>query len=125
MIFYSRGEVMPKLGQFIKEKREEAGLSQKKLGVACGVSDSEIFKIETGVRKNPSWITLCEISKALSFHPFELLLIAGYISESDIHPSLRIHGLEDLNKNELNDVQQYIDFLISKRESKDKLPEEV
>ena len=116
---------MPDLGQFIKEKREEAGLSQKKLGVACGVSDSEIFKIETGIRKNPSWTTLCEIAKALSFHPFELLLVAGYISDKDIHPSSKIHKLDDLNDSELKDVQQFVDFLISKRKTENELQEEV
>ena len=37
---------MPNLGEMIKNKREAAGLSQKRLGTACGLSDSEIMKIE-------------------------------------------------------------------------------
>ena len=46
---------MPNLGEMIKNKREAAGLSQKRLGSACGLSDSEIMKIENGQRKTPSW----------------------------------------------------------------------
>lgn len=46
---------MPNLGEMIKNKREAAGLSQKRLGTACGLSDSEIMKIENGQRKTPSW----------------------------------------------------------------------
>ena len=42
---------MPNLGEMIKNKREAAGLSQKRLGTACGLSDSEIMKIENGQRK--------------------------------------------------------------------------
>lgn len=44
----------------IKNKREAAGLSQKRLGSACGLSDSEIMKIENGQRKTPSWKNLCK-----------------------------------------------------------------
>ena len=45
---------MPEVGQLIKSRREAAGLSQKKLGNACGLSDSEIMKIEKGIRKKPN-----------------------------------------------------------------------
>ena len=76
---------MPNVGTLIKNTRETAGLSQKKLGNACGLSDSEIMKIENGVRQKPNWENLCRIAQALDFHPFKLLLAAGYISENDIH----------------------------------------
>lgn len=108
---------MPDLGQWIKHKREAAGLSLKKLGTACGVSDSEIMKIENGTRKNPNWSTLCEIARILKFHPFEILLVAGYITENDIHPSLKIHGLEKLNTDDVVMLQLFIDFLTMRRNS--------
>ena len=115
---------MPTIGQFIKEKRETAGLSQKKLGQACGVSDSEIMKIESGQRKKPHWITLCKIAHALDFHPFQILLTAGYITEKEIHPNSQIHGLENLNSNELVEVQLFIDFLITRRQNVDNVSKE-
>lgn len=108
---------MPELGEFIKQKRESAGLSFKKLSSTTGLSDTEIMKIENGTRKNPNWNNLCRIAKALDFHPFELLLTAGYISEEDIHPVSRLKGLNDLSENELNTVQLFINFIKTQRNS--------
>lgn len=102
---------MPGLGELIKIRREAAGLSLKRLGVACGVSDSEIMMIENGSRKSPKWATLCEISKTLDFHPFELLLAAGYITEDDIHPNSYIRGLGKLCADDVKMVQLFIEFL--------------
>ncbi|WP_371375532.1 helix-turn-helix domain-containing protein [Sporomusa aerivorans] len=106
---------MPNLGQLIKNKREAAGLSQKKLGIACDLSDSEIMKIENGVRKKPNWENLCRIAQALEFHPFELLLVAGYITKNDIHPNAQLHGLNQLNDSDITYLQLLIDFIISRK----------
>lgn len=108
---------MPNLGQLIKSKREAAGLSQKKLGKACELSDSEIMKIENGTRKKPNWANLCKIAQALSFHPFELLLAAGYISEDDIHPSTLLNGLEKLSDRDIEYLQLLVDFMISRKDA--------
>ncbi len=113
---------MPNLGQMIKDKREAAGLSQKKLGTACGLSDSEIMKIENGQRKTPSWRNLCRIAQALEFHPFEILLEAGYITENDINPGVRIHGLDKLDDKDIETVQLFVDFVISRKDT-DGIPE--
>lgn len=113
---------MPNLGEMIKEKREAAGLSQKKLGAACGLSDSEIMKIENGQRQTPSWKNLCKIARVLDFHPFEILLAAGYITENDINPGVRFHGLDKLNEKEIETVQLFVDFVIS-RKNTDRIPE--
>jgi len=106
---------MSNLGQLIKIKREAVGLSQKKLGNACRLSDSEIMKIENGVRKKPNWENLCKIAQALNFHPFELLLAAGYISENDIHPSTQLRSLEKLSESDIKNLQLFIDFMISRK----------
>lgn len=106
---------MSDLGLFIKNKRQAFGLSQKRLGSACGLSDTEIMKIENGSRKKPNWENLCKIAKALDLHPFELLLAAGYISEKDVHPSIRLRGLENLDSNEINYLQLLIDFVILRK----------
>ena len=52
---FKRGETMPELGQFLKEKRESSGLSLKRLSSVTGISDSELLKIENGTRKRPGW----------------------------------------------------------------------
>ena len=68
-----------------------------------------------GTRQNPNWKNLCEIAKALDIHPFEFLLEAEYISETDINPIIRLKGLDKLNSSELDLVQLYVDFLLEKR----------
>lgn len=108
---------MPNLGQLIKEHREAAELSQKKLSNACGMSDSTISKIEDGSRPTPQWDTLCKIAKALDFHPFEILLEAGYITKKDIHPNTLIHGLEALDDAEIATVQLFIDFVKMRKDT--------
>lgn len=107
---------MSDLGTLIKLKRQASKLSQKKLGDACGLSDTTISKIEAGCRETPQWNTLCKIAQALSFHPFEILLAAGYITKGDIHPYLRVHDLENLNEDEIEDVQLFIDFLQTRKQ---------
>lgn len=115
---------MSELGEFIKKKRELEKMSQKKLGSACGVSDSEIMKIENGTRKKPNWNTLCKIAQELNFHPFEILLLAGYITENDVHPYCRLKGIELLSPEELETVQLFLDFLITQQKPLEKLKEE-
>ena len=114
---FERGDMMSDLGQFLKDKRNSSGLSLKKLSLATGISDSELSKIEHGVRKNPNWEHLCKIAKALNFHPFEILLIAGYITPKDIHPSLPINGLEDLTEQQLYTCQIFVDFINIQKKS--------
>ncbi len=101
------------IGEYIKERRESLNMSLKKLGDACGVSDSEILKIESGQRKSPNWTTLCKIARALGFHPFELMLKAGYISETDINPALRLKNLNRLSMQNLAFIQTVIDAQVA------------
>ncbi|MFQ9514303.1 MAG: helix-turn-helix domain-containing protein [Eubacterium sp.] len=112
---------MVNIGKFIKEKREAAGFTQEKLAKSCSLQhDSTLNRIENGNRK-VTWEELGEISKVLgNFHIFEALQAAGFLDESEIHPILKIRHLEDLNKNELSDVQQYVDFLIFKKTASQK-----
>lgn len=106
------------IGGYIKERREALGMSLKKLGEASGVSDSEILKIESGQRKTPNWSTLCRIAKSLGFHPFEIMLQAGYISESDINPALKIKGLDRLSLEDLEMVQDLVNTRVAKNARK-------
>lgn len=106
------------VGTFIKKRREAQNISLKKLGEACGVSDSEILKIENGKRKSPNWTTLCKIAKVLNFSPLEILLQAGYISESDINPALRIKGLQYLSQDDIELVQNVVDAQVKKNANK-------
>lgn len=70
------------LGDYLKEKRKEKGLSQRKLAELSGVSNTEISRLESGDRQNPSPKTLKAISPYLGVSYSELLKEAGYIDET-------------------------------------------
>jgi transcriptional regulator with XRE-family HTH domain len=105
-------------GELIKREREAKGLSLKTLGKACGISDSEMLKIENGERKTPNWRTLCKLADQLELHPVELLYAAGYINEKYVEPYNKIHKLEKLDDSGLQTIQLFVDFLISRKGSK-------
>lgn len=113
---YNEVNSVSRIGEYIKEKRELAGYSQKKLAFQCGISDSELHKIEKGIRKKPNWQNLCEIAKHLEIHPLELMREAGYIVEDDIAPIHKIKRLDKLPPDSLELVQLYVDFLIAKHD---------
>lgn len=106
---------MSNIGSYIKQKRDSMGYSLKKLASLSGISDSELLKIEKGERKNPNGKYLSDIAKALEISPFELFLEAGYIEQSDIPQELPFKSIDKLSPSELELVQLFIDFLISKQ----------
>lgn len=59
------------LGQKIRFYRQIAGMTQKELGVACGVNESTIRNYELGNRY-PDSDTIFEISNALEISPYVL-----------------------------------------------------
>lgn len=59
------------LGQKIRFYRQIAGMTQKELGVACGVNESTIRNYELGNRY-PDSNTIFEISNALEISPYVL-----------------------------------------------------
>jgi SOS-response transcriptional repressor LexA len=78
------------LGEFIREKREEQGLSARQLAEMAGVSDAHIIYIETG-RRNPTFGKVMNILDALG------VSVEDYLKESrpgiaNIEPA-QIRGL--------------------------------
>ena len=54
----SRGEIMT-LGEFVKNRRTELGMSRNLLAINTGISHTEVQRIETNERKMPSLKVLC------------------------------------------------------------------
>jgi HTH-type transcriptional regulator, competence development regulator len=82
-------------GQYIKKLRSDNGLSQRDLSAVSGISNAEISRIETGERKNPSYLVLKAISPHLNIPYEKLLQKAGYIdsleeSERFADPNLEV-----------------------------------
>ena len=66
------------LGEFIRERRKEIGVSRNMLATKAGISHTEIHRIETGGRKQPSLKVLCSLADALLVPQEKLLIVAGY-----------------------------------------------
>ena len=66
-----------KLGELIARVRKEKGLSRLKLGEKCGISHTEIARIENGGRAAPSTAHLFAIADALELPRDKLLCAAG------------------------------------------------
>lgn len=71
-----------KLGEWIAETRNENGLSQRQLAELAGLSNTEVWRLESGERKNPSPATLKSLAPHLGVTYEELMAKAGYIEET-------------------------------------------
>jgi transcriptional regulator with XRE-family HTH domain len=65
------------LGEYVRQKREEAGLSQRQLAVAAGVSFSNISRLESGFHASPSPGLLKNIADVLDIDLAEMLSYLG------------------------------------------------
>ena len=65
------------VGMFITEAREKKGISKNQLAELCGVSHTEITRIESGEREVPNPKTLRKISKYIDVNFNELMNAAG------------------------------------------------
>ena len=72
---------MNSLGEMIKDRRLSKGWSKRALAEKAGISHSEVHRIETGERTNPSVPVLNTLAEALGIPKDDLLLIAGYKSD--------------------------------------------
>jgi len=75
------------LGHFIREQRERANLSLRRLADAAGISNPYLSQIERGIRR-PSAEILKRLSRALEISANTLYSRAGLIDEEVIPPSV-------------------------------------
>jgi len=108
---------MAELKTILKDRRDELGLSQDKLGRLIGTNDAFISRIEHG--KEISIDALAKLSDELKIDLIDLLIESGYISSE----SLTKHGLMQwqesayLTEQDCDYIRSFIDSLISKRKS--------
>jgi HTH-type transcriptional regulator, competence development regulator len=68
-------------GGYLKELREQKGLTINQLAVLAGISASQISRIENGLRGVPKPATLRKIAEATEVPYEELMAQAGYLAE--------------------------------------------
>src|SRR5574344_2706392 len=102
-----RGEIMhdnKSIGEVIAEARQEAGLSQRQLAKLANINNSELSKIEAGIRKDPSPKLLRKISKYIDVNYNDLMYMIGLgVQVSALNPYLLDH-YANLKGNELDDA---------------------
>ena len=95
------------IGEVITEAREKANLSQRQLAKLANINNSELSKIESGVRKEPSPKILRRISNVLDVNYSVLMYMIGLgIEVSPLNPFIKdyyskLKG-EELNEAEVN-----------------------
>jgi transcriptional regulator with XRE-family HTH domain len=67
-----------KLGDKIRQLREEFGLTQGQLAGGASVSQGYLSQLENGDVKNPSAAVLLRVAQAMNVDPDELFEAAGY-----------------------------------------------
>ncbi|MFN8105903.1 MAG: helix-turn-helix transcriptional regulator [Acidimicrobiia bacterium] len=77
---------MARLGEFIRDRRNQARLSLRKLSEQAGISNPYLSQIERGLRK-PSAEILQSIAKALRISAETLYVQAGILEDRDLEES--------------------------------------
>ena len=106
-----------KVGEFIQNKRRDLKFSQRDLAIKCNLSNAEISRIESGLRKQPSPETLKAIAAVLNVNVNDLYEAAGYLenpSESKFDSSQYLY-IGDLSETEIDQLTKYVLFLKSQR----------
>ena len=106
------------LGEFIKRKRTELGMSRNLLATKTGISHTEVQLIETNARKMPSLKVLCALANALNVPQEDLLKVAGYAPGDDMTATQRAFpGLK--SKKQQETVEKIADGLSRNADLKD------
>ena len=93
------------IGEVITEAREKANLSQRQLAKLANINNSELSKIESGVRKEPSPKILRKISNVLDVNYSDLMYMIGLgIEVSPLNPFIKDY-YSKLNGDELNEAE--------------------
>ena len=92
------------IGEVIAEAREKAGLSQRELARLASVNNSELSKIESGIRKDPSPRILRKISNFIDVNYNDLMYMIGLgIEVSPLNPFIKNY-YDNLKDDELDEA---------------------
>lgn len=110
-----------KLGQFIRDKRKEFGITLRELSKESGISFSHLSKIERGEHM-PSKETIETIADSLGIDKYELFLLAGHSTDSDmefwrdifdnLNPDWGIDKSDFLDKNGEPDILRFRNAMV-------------
>ncbi len=109
---------MRKLGELLKEARNDRHLTLEKVHSDTGITDSRLSRIERGELECPL-SDLVALTKYYGVSSISLLLKAGFLNEDDIRNyQLMFSKADELNSKDAWLVQTVIDRLVQ-REAQD------
>jgi len=110
---------MDSLGKYIRARRTAKGLSVREVSESSGISQTEVSRIETGKRKQPSMRVLIALARTLEIPDHTALQLAGYKSEDDENISILEKTFPGLKTEKLQSTaQKMIDGLVSNNDLK-------
>ena len=93
------------IGEIIAEARENKGYSQRQLAKLANINNSELSKIESGIRKDPSPRILRKIGKLIDLNYNDLMYKIGLgLEVSPLNPFIKDY-YSKLKGQELNDAE--------------------
>ena len=108
---------MGSIGAHLKSLRTERGLSLKAVYNECGISDSRLSRIEHGEANTIDPEVLRSLARFYNVDVISLLLVAGYLDESDLKDyQFRFKNVALLDDEELQGIQTMIDLLTRERQ---------
>lgn len=104
------------IGEYIKTLRLEKNYSQRELAELTGVSNSELSRIESGQRQNPSPLFLKSLALYLDVSLEDLMKVAGYTSEVIPRGAFDDVVFRDENGNIIDSYRQKVQNILEKDE---------
>jgi transcriptional regulator with XRE-family HTH domain len=104
------------LGEWLRERRHEAGLGTTELAKRTGINDATITRIEQGAIASPDPRKLRLISQELDLNLADVYAMAGYAAPKDLpsfQPYLR-RKYRDLPDEAVEDLERAFERIIKK-----------
>jgi len=105
------------LGQLLKAKREECGLSTHRLAAAADMDQATIVRFEAGTIAAPRPDKLSRLAEVLGLSSADVFTLAGYTAPTDL-PPLRPYLLAmypDLRGDDCDQIERYVNRIAKKR----------
>lgn len=102
---------MNDIGDLIKDRRLSKGWSKRALADKAGISHSEVHRIESGERVNPSVPVLNALAEVLGVPKDDLLRLAGYKSDEGDIPMIERVFPDLKTEKQQKTAQKIIDVL--------------
>jgi transcriptional regulator with XRE-family HTH domain len=112
------GQALPEaanLGQFLRQRREQMGLSLRQLSERVGVHFSYLGRLEQGDYEEPKVRVLQRLAYVLEIDPADLAAYTGYtLPETLPNFTPYLRAKYDLSDDALRDLSDYFDFITTK-----------